>query len=38
MIREKEGVHSDGKTIGFMRENGKMVSNMESAYSLPKME
>ncbi len=38
MIKEKEGVHLDGKTIEFTKANGKMESNMESVYSHLKTE
>jgi len=38
MIKEKEGVHSDGKTIEFTKVNGKMESNMELVYSHRKTE
>jgi len=38
MIKEKEEVHLDGKTIEFTKANGKMESNMELVYSHQKTE
>jgi hypothetical protein len=38
MIKEKEEEHSDGKTIGFMKESGRTESNMELVYSHLKTE
>ena len=38
MIKEKEEEHLDGKTIEFMKVNGKMESNMESEFLHQKME
>lgn len=37
MIREKGKEHSSGKTAEYMKENGKMESNMESVYLLQKI-
>jgi hypothetical protein len=38
MIKEKVEEHSDGKTIGFMKESGRTESNMELVFSHLKTE